>query len=77
MSNVRACGKCDESREISIVKEILKRQLLSAAEFASELCSWFTLKPSLRGDDVAIPVLLLTPPLCIAAELSWLLALAP
>lgn len=76
MSNMRACGKCDESHEISIVKEILKWQLLSAAESASELCSRFTLKPSLRGDG-AVPVLLLTLPLHSAAELSWLLALAP
>lgn len=76
MSNVRACGKCDESHEISIVKEILKWQLLTAAESASELCSWFTLKLSLRGDG-AVPVLLLTLPLRSTAEFSWLLALAP
>lgn len=50
MSNVWACGKLDESHEISIMKEILKGQPMSAIKSATEHYSCFTLKPNLTRE---------------------------
>lgn len=54
MRNVWACGELDESREISIMKESLKWQPLSAVTSAAGLYPCFTLKPNLTGERAVL-----------------------
>lgn len=65
MSNVWACGKLDESHEISIMKEILKGQPTSAVKSATEHYSCFTLKPNLTKELCSVS------PCCSAARVGY------